>query len=316
MILVKGSSLHRYETKDFATDIVSLIKSMGIPVVWILGAPIDGNNCQRSPIDVLKQLVLQVLQINISLLNAQSPALNAARFQAATTEEQWFDLLASVLVGLPQLYIVVDAGILGQELSSEVKWPVAFLKLIESLSKVCPNTTVKVVLFSYGATPFIDTSLPDQLEESTIHIDGHKRHLGLVRSKRQGRRYGVGPKKTMVDPVKAIHFQGWRDLGTSTTAELLIFAELDRTAAWLLLTYCPEFKNQAVGKLKLAAQTTAHGDTDLSTLIVRLLQPLPYASMEVECHARAQGSFTLGPESVSSMQISELLAPKENNFLQ
>jgi hypothetical protein len=207
IILVKGSSLHRHETKDFATDIVSLIKSMNIPVVWILGALVDGNNCQRSPIDVLKQLVLQILQINISLLNAQSPALNAARFQTATTEEQWFDILASVLVGLKQLYIVVDAGILGQELSSGVKWPVAFLRLIENLSKVCPSTTVKVILASYGATPVVDTSLPDQLEVSTIRIDGHRHHMGLVRSKRQGKGYGMGPRRQWSTLLKPFIFR-------------------------------------------------------------------------------------------------------------
>jgi hypothetical protein len=161
-------------------------------------------------IPTVKQLVLQVLQINFSLINAQSPTLNAARFQTATTEQQWFDLLcvvAAVLIGLPQLYIVVDASILGQELGSEVKRPDAFHKLIKDLSKVCPKTAVKVVIASYGATSFIDNSLPEELENSTIHIDGHRRHMGHVRNKWPGRGYGIGPKRQCSSLLKPFIFR-------------------------------------------------------------------------------------------------------------
>ena len=207
MILVKGSSLRRCEAKDFGIDIVSLIRGLGIPAGWILGVLVDGYDCQRSPIDVLKQLVYQILQASPSLLNAQSPALNGARFQTATTEQQWFDFLGSVLVGLPQLYIVVDAAGICQELSSEVSWPEAFLKLMGDLSKVCPGIAVKIVLVGYGATPFIETSLPDQLQESTIHINGDRRHMGLMRKKQRVREYGKGPRRQLSNLLRPFIFR-------------------------------------------------------------------------------------------------------------
>lgn len=112
LVLVKGSFLTRRETKDFAADIVGLLRSMKIPVVWTLSAKAEGVLEWRSPVDVLKQLVLQVLHRNHSLLKEQSYALNAARFQSASTEPDWFELLGTVLEGLEQIYIVVDAGIL------------------------------------------------------------------------------------------------------------------------------------------------------------------------------------------------------------
>ena len=183
--MVQGTCLHRHETKDFATDIVSLLRTIEIPVIWVLWARDDGNPSWRSPVDVLKQLVLQVLQINSTLLNEQSPALNASRFQCATTEEQWFELLASVLVGLPQIYIVVDAGVLSQEFSSQASWPTAFLKLFDSLVNNRTKTIVKVVLVSHGATPYISASPSGLLEDATIRIGGARRLGGAGRRKPQ-----------------------------------------------------------------------------------------------------------------------------------
>lgn len=56
-----------------------------------------------SVVDVLKQLVLQALRIDQSMLNERACALSAARFQSARTEAQWFDLLGSVIPGFPRL---------------------------------------------------------------------------------------------------------------------------------------------------------------------------------------------------------------------
>jgi hypothetical protein len=170
LILVKGSYTTRHEAKDFATDIVGLLCKMKIPVIWTLSARADGNARWRSPIDVLKQLVMQVLHINSSLLTEQSPALNAARFQSATTELQWFDLLASVLSGLPQIYIVVDVEVLSEEFSSQILWPTAFLKLFDGIAKRS-KTIIKVVLISYGTSRYVPLSSSASLYDMTIRID-------------------------------------------------------------------------------------------------------------------------------------------------
>lgn len=133
LIMVKGSCLTRLETKDFAADIVALLRGMKIPVLWTLSAKAETNLGWRSPVEVLKQLVLQVLHVNHTLLDEQSTALNAARFQSATTEADWFDLLGSVLEGLSQVYIVIDAEVMSRQFSSEISWPKAFLELFKKL---------------------------------------------------------------------------------------------------------------------------------------------------------------------------------------
>jgi hypothetical protein len=185
--MVQGSCLTRHETKDFATDIVGLLRSMKIPVVWTLSAKAEGDLGWRSPIEVLKQLVLQVLRLNHSLLNDQSPALNAARFQTATTESDWFGLLDSVLEGLSQIYIVIDAEVLSREFCSQISWPNAFLQLFDTLAAGCNKTIVKVVLVSFGNSPYMEPTSAASLDGMTIKINNGRRAPLGVRKKPQFR---------------------------------------------------------------------------------------------------------------------------------
>jgi hypothetical protein len=181
--MVKGSCLTRLETKDFAADLVALLRGIKIQVVWSLSAKADEALGWRSPVDVLKQLVLQVLQLNHSLVNEQSPILNAARFQSARTEGDWFELLGSVLEGLPQIYIIVDAEVLSKEFSSQIRWPEAFLHLFERLQGNFCKTVVKVVLVSLGNTPYLELPFASPLGKMTIMVKSGRRPGQVVRRK-------------------------------------------------------------------------------------------------------------------------------------
>ncbi|KAI9781875.1 MAG: hypothetical protein M1839_005669 [Geoglossum umbratile] len=180
-IMVKGSFITRHEAKDFASDMVSLLRQIKIPVVWTLSARAEWNSGWRSPVDVLKQLVLQVLHANRSLLAEQSSALNATRFQCATTELEWFELLTSVLSGIPQIYVVVDAEIMNPDFGSQVSWPNAFLKLFDDLVARGSKTIVKVVMISFRATPSMLLSIPTAVDKMTIRIDSDRRSSTLRR---------------------------------------------------------------------------------------------------------------------------------------
>lgn len=182
LIMVKGSCLTRLETKDFAVDIVSLLRGLKIPVIWTLSTKAERDLAWRSPVEVLKQLVLQVLYVNHSLLNEQSAALNAARFQSATTEADWFDLLGSVLEGLSQVYIVIDAEVMNRRFSSQLSWPEAFRGLFKRLEQRCCETVVKVVLVSFGNSPYLQLP-PAALDSLTIRLDQGRRLPMAVRRK-------------------------------------------------------------------------------------------------------------------------------------
>lgn len=193
LVLVKGSSMIRHELKDFATEAVKLLRNVKVPVVWAL-RPVDKATMEYNQVDILKQLVHQILQLNHSLLDDQSPALSAARFQSASTEEQWFDLLASVLAGLPRVYIVVDSGLFENELAGELSWPSAFLEMTRLLKIRCPRTTVKVLFVSYGATPTGNSILSDVLEDSTIRVQKGRRHVPKISMRRSDQRCSRGSK--------------------------------------------------------------------------------------------------------------------------
>lgn len=137
--------------------------------------------------DVLKQLVLQALQLNHSLLSEQSISLNAAQFQSAMTEADWFKLLGLVLTGLQNIYIVVDAEILSREFSNNLFWPGAFLKLFDDLKARSCDAVVKVVLISFGASTYMSSSEFASVEDVTIKID-RERRAGNVVMRRQSAR--------------------------------------------------------------------------------------------------------------------------------
>lgn len=175
LIIARGTCLTRHETKDFATEMVALLRATKIPVIWTLSAKADSSSAWRSPIEVLKQLVLQILHLNQSLLNDESPALNAARFQNATKESEWFAILASVLSGLEKLYIVVDAEIMNREMASQISWTDAFNTMLEDLKALSCKTVVKIVLVSYSNSPYISSSQPTTFGNVTVRIEKERR---------------------------------------------------------------------------------------------------------------------------------------------
>ncbi|CZR52986.1 uncharacterized protein PAC_02864 [Phialocephala subalpina] len=186
LLMVKGSCLSRHETKDFVSDLVALLRGMKIPVVWTLNAKSESFEW-RSPVGVLKQLVFQVLQLNHWLLSEQSISLNAAQFQSAVTEADWFKLLGLVLTGLQNIYVVVDAEILSKEFSSDLFWPGAFLKLFDDPKARNCDAVVKVVLISFGASTSMSSSDNALVEDVTIKID-RQRRAGNVVMRRQSAR--------------------------------------------------------------------------------------------------------------------------------
>ncbi|XTI82906.1 hypothetical protein V2W45_1464303 [Cenococcum geophilum] len=116
--------------KTLEADVIDSISVTNNPVVWALNS---GNNTtiDYTPIDVLKQIVSQALQQNHTLLNERSAALNAARFQSAVTENEWFSLVGSALEGLQTIYIVIDLEVIAHAISTDTSWSEAFLQLFD-----------------------------------------------------------------------------------------------------------------------------------------------------------------------------------------
>ena len=164
LIMVKGTFKTRFQIKDFCTNMVELLRSSQIPVVWVLKTIDVAAGQEISTVDLLKCLVSQVLRLNQSLQTDFAISNRLRMFLNATKEKDWFSLLGSVLEKLPRLYIVIDIEILSASLASLTKgfsWPSAFLDLFQGLLDRGLKTVVKVVLVSYGSQVFLQSTRED-----------------------------------------------------------------------------------------------------------------------------------------------------------
>jgi hypothetical protein len=149
-ISIFGSYATRHCAQDFAVDVINLVSESKIPVVWILNPSLSGDGATvPATIDILKHLVLQVLQLNQHRLTEKSLSLSATQFQCAKSEEEWFELLVSALMGLPLLYVVVDLEVLKSAPAEKALLVRGFLDLVDRLSSGSINTVMKIAFISY-----------------------------------------------------------------------------------------------------------------------------------------------------------------------
>jgi len=161
LVMVKGSYTNRLKVRGFCVNITDLLQNSKVPGAWAL-TTIEQNTSNVEPpseIDLLKDTTCQILRLNSTLRNQRSLALSCTHFTNAQTEGEWLDLLSSVLVGLPQIYIVIDVeavSSLYKNAQQASSWPLAFLDVFEKASERGLKTVVKVVLISYGSADFPD----------------------------------------------------------------------------------------------------------------------------------------------------------------
>ncbi len=173
LIIVKGSYATRSQARDFGINVIEAVRSASIPILWALHDNSKSVCETTSTVDLLKSLVQQAIRVNKTFQSEKHCTLSCTRIQSARDEKEWLDILGSVLVGLPLLYIVVNLESLGRNplaMTEHFSWPLAFLSLFQSLSSRGVATVVKVVLISYGDASFLDLSDLEHAEQSVVNI--------------------------------------------------------------------------------------------------------------------------------------------------
>jgi hypothetical protein len=151
LIMVKGDYLHRNEIQTFTVDIIHMLREQKTPTLWALKTIHTTSPTAPSSIDVIKSLVCQAIQLNISLHTESSLALSCAQFRAAETPEQWIDLLARVIATIPQLYIIVDAETVGSVYSEGFSWLSQLYAMFERNKSRNWISRLKILVVSYGS---------------------------------------------------------------------------------------------------------------------------------------------------------------------
>ncbi|KAF7924669.1 uncharacterized protein EAE97_010620 [Botrytis byssoidea] len=180
LLMVKGSHRLRNEMKKFSADAIQLLRESNIPVIWAIKTsepqtptPI-GNT---TTIDIIKSLILQAINLNSSLHTEPSLCSHLQMYLSAKTEADWLVLLASVLKGIPLLYIIIDIQLLftpTPESSIGFSWPTGIFELFKELSERDSKTVVRVLMLSYGSSFFTQDDMR-----------GYSRDILVVGNKKQ-----------------------------------------------------------------------------------------------------------------------------------
>jgi hypothetical protein len=181
--ILNGSLRARFAMREFSVTVIRQLQSRHVPVLWALpGADLKSDDVATAGgvtgIDVFKHLVLQALQLSTTTRSTPSGrssnnpnylapdnftdcgmSIQCTRFQRATTETEWRDLLGSALEGTrhDMIYLVVDLFALDHNVDDVasrfgcLSWTSAFHALMSELARRVPGLRIKVLLL--GSSP-------------------------------------------------------------------------------------------------------------------------------------------------------------------
>ncbi|KAI1415684.1 hypothetical protein F5Y13DRAFT_147541 [Hypoxylon sp. FL1857] len=156
LVMVKGTWQLRSHIQNFCVQSIAALQQAKVPVIWALKTMVPNKTTavdDVSTISLLKYLISQAVTLNerIHTDTALTPRLGA--YRAAKTEQEWVNILASVVEGIPLLYVIIDVEVLCQSREGLSRfWPSGLLKMFSDISARNIKTVVRVALVSYGAS--------------------------------------------------------------------------------------------------------------------------------------------------------------------
>lgn len=156
LLVINGTWKVRSHLQAFCVSSIMALQEDKVPVLWALrSTPLDESRHQETtPIDLLKYLIVQAIKLNKNLHMDATLAPYLQSYLRARTQDDWINILASVLAGIPLLYIMVDLQALSA--SSEEGftidyWLATYKRIFAVLKERNPQTVVRVVLTRYSS---------------------------------------------------------------------------------------------------------------------------------------------------------------------
>jgi hypothetical protein len=184
-------------------ELIEYLQEQDQHTIWLLNALPNDPNGKIAPWDssgILKQIATQILRENASFNSLIDLAKMVRLFCDASSVENWFQILADALKSIPQMYVIINLGVLCSRISDAETWPQHFLRLFETLQK-SSGTTLKVALLSHcpfskstltSKTPLVQIATPTPPGQTTIARQnfavirgGCRMHLPIFKKSKQ-----------------------------------------------------------------------------------------------------------------------------------
>lgn len=156
LLVINGTWKVRAHLQTFYTSSIMALQEDQVPVLWALRSTAldQSRHEETTPIDLLKYLILQAIKLNKNLHTDATLAPYLQSYLRATTQDDWINILASVLAGVPLLYIMVDLQTLSapsEEGCSIDFWLATYMKIFAALKERNSRTVVRVALTRYSS---------------------------------------------------------------------------------------------------------------------------------------------------------------------
>lgn len=202
LLIVQGRYDAKQQMGKFTVEMIDYLAENQQQIAWLLNYASsrgEGDDSDPpvdlSPSGVLRQLAIQLLTKIHSRGKLHFLALILELMQAATTCEEWFTILETIITELPGpiAYVVIDLRILGSRIEEAQTWPSRFEKMFETLQRMDPpSTLLKVCLVNHGASLPVSASTESSVQvlfvetsQSMLPANNLLRKHRLLQSSRQ-----------------------------------------------------------------------------------------------------------------------------------
>lgn len=147
ILQLRGSYLRVEESRDVALDLLQLLKSVDLPVIWYMGSNYvtDEDTTNAVPVvDILRSLIKQTIEQHSNVM--KNWTVNEAHFQACRTADDWLQLFIIMLSHIPRIVLVIDAHQKIADILGTVN------QFWDAVKQKNVDTTIKILVLTYGAT--------------------------------------------------------------------------------------------------------------------------------------------------------------------
>lgn len=170
--------------KTFMVDLIDLVLDSGMPIVWALRYA-DYWDQKISPVDVIRGLVLQTMQIGADRLLEGSFPVTVEQLHEAGSLRDWVAILKRLLLSIGHAFVVLDADLLSHATSHERSLS---LEMLETLRTILSGN-VKIVI----SRSSVSRAYAEELEHANacvmIQTDRAKDLRKVRRTRRQRGRF-------------------------------------------------------------------------------------------------------------------------------